>query len=152
MIPDLHDGVLPFGIHACTFEEMRAKFGRFSRTDRRIRLAESLQKYIDEARKSGIAKAVVVDGSYITRKPEPGDIDLILVLRADFNLAKELRPFEYNLQSRRMVRRLYGFDVRAAVDGSETYSFYISEFSKVRLDDPEQSDNQTQKGLLRIEL
>ena len=152
MIPDLHDGVLPLGIHACTFEELRAKFGRFNRTDQRIRLTETLQKYIDEASKSGIARAVVVDGSYITRKSEPGDIDLILVLRADFNLAQELRPFEYNLQSKRMVRRLYGFDVRAAVDGSETYSFYISEFSKVRLDDPEQTDNQTQKGLLRIEL
>lgn len=152
MIPDLNDGVLPLGIHACTFEELRAKFGRFSRTDQRIRLTETLQKYIDEARKSGIARAVVVDGSYITRKPEPADIDLILVLRADFNLAQELRPFEYNLQSRRTVRRLYGFDVRAAIDGSETYSFYISEFSKVRLDDPEQTDNQTHKGLLRIEL
>jgi hypothetical protein len=29
---------------------------------------------------------------------------------------------------------------------------YISEFSRVRLDDPEQATNQRYKGLLRIEL
>jgi hypothetical protein len=71
--------------------------------------------------------AVVIDGSYVTAKGEPGDIDLIAALRNDIDLTVEMRPAEYNIQSKRMVRKLYGFDVLSAVDGSETYSaFWIS--------------------------
>ena len=77
---------------------------------------------------------------------------MILALRADFDLAQELRPFEYNVQSKRMVSRLYGFDVLPAVDGSVAYDKYISDFSRVRLDDREQTSSQRYKGLLRIEL
>jgi hypothetical protein len=152
LIPALYDGVLPLGVHRCTFEEVQNLFGRFNRSDQRPRLTDKLRQFITAARNSGIVRAVVVDGSYITAKPEPGDIDLILVLRADFDLAQELRPFEYNIQSKRMVRRLYGFDVLPAIDGSVAYDRYISDFSRVRLDDPEQTTNQRYKGLLRIEL
>src|SRR5258707_3263075 len=53
--------------------------------------------------------------------------------------SQELRPFEYNIQSKRMVKRLYRFDVLPALDGSDAYARYISEFSRVRLDDPEQT-------------
>jgi uncharacterized protein DUF6932 len=127
-------------------------FGRFNRSDQRPRLTEKLRQFIAAAHKSGIVSAVIVDGSYITAKPEPADIDLILVLRADFDVAQELRPYEYNIQSKRMVRRLYGFDVLPAIDGSVAYDRYISEFSRVRLDDPEQTTNQRYKGLLRIDL
>lgn len=152
MIPALYDGVLPLGVHQCTFEEVQNVFGRFNRSDQRLHLTDKLRQFISAARNSGIVRAVVVDGSYITAKPEPGDIDLILVLRADFDLAQELRPFEYNIQSKRMVRRLYGFDVLPALDGSVAYDRYISDFSRVRLDDPEQTTNQRYKGLLRIDL
>jgi hypothetical protein len=152
LIPQLNDGVLPVGIHPCTFEEIVNVFGRFNRSDKRPRLTERLKQYVFDASNSGIASAVIVDGSYITQKPEPSDVDLILVLRADFDLAQELRPFEYNIQSKRMVRRLYGFDVLPARDGSVAYDRYVSDFSRVRLDDPEQTTNQRYKGLLRIEL
>ena len=152
MIPKLFDGVLPIGIYTCTLDEVAHFFGRFNRSDQRPRLTEKLKQYVIDVRKSGIANAVIVDGSYITQKPEPGDIDLILALRADFDLAQELRPFEYNVQSKRMVSRLYGFDVLPAVDGSVAYGKYISDFSRVRLDDREQTSSQRYKGLLRIEL
>jgi len=135
LIPKLFDGVLPIGIYTCTLDEVAHFFGRFNRSDQRPRLTEKLKQYVIDVRKSGIANAVIVDGSYITQKPEPGDIGLILALRADFDLAQELRPFEYNVQSKRMVSRLYGFDVLPAVDGSVAYDKYISDFSRVRLDD-----------------
>ena len=152
MIPELHDGVLPEGIHICTLEEVENTFGRFNRSDKRPRLTEKLRRYVVDARNAGIATAVIVDGSYITQKPEPNDVDLILVLRADFDLTQELRPFEYNIQSKRMVRRIYGFDVLPALDGSVAYGRYINDFRLVRLDDPEQTTNQHYKGLLRINL
>ena len=44
--------------------------------------------------------ALIVDGSYVTSKEEPNDIDLIIALRTDFEPAGELRPFEYNVLSK----------------------------------------------------
>jgi hypothetical protein len=152
LIPELQDGVLPNGIHVCTLEEVVNTFGQFNRTDRRPRLTENLARYFTDVRNAQIATAVVIDGSYITQKPEPNDIDLILALRADFDLRQELRTFEYNVQSKRMVKRLYGFDVLPAIDGSEVYEGYIRFFSRVRLNDAEQTNLQETKGVLRIEL
>jgi uncharacterized protein DUF6932 len=152
VIPALDDRMLPEGIHSCTIEEVAGVFGRFTRSDLRPRLTDALRRYIEDARRSGVATAVVVDGSYITAKAEPTDIDLVLVLRADFDLTQELRPMEYNIQSKRRVRRSYGFDVLPAVDGSETYAKHIEFLSRIRRDDPEQATSRTRKGLLRIEL
>lgn len=152
MIPQLEDGVLPEGIHDCTLKECQAAFGKFTRSDRRARLTQAPATYLDDAGASGVAVAVMIDGSYVTAKLEPNDIDLILVLRADFDPARELRPMEYNVQSRRAVKKRYGFDVLPAILGSEAYEEYVSLFSQVRMDDPDLSTSQTVKGLLRIEL
>lgn len=152
MIPDLNDGVLPEGIHSCTIEEVEHVFGRFTRSDCRQRLTQTLRRYIEDVRRARIAVAVVVDGSYITAKAEPSDVDLVLALRPDLDLSLELLPIEYNVQSERMVRRLYGFDVLAAIDGSDAYTRHTDFFSRVRLDDPEQRTSRSRKGLLRIDL
>ncbi|MBS1806823.1 MAG: hypothetical protein JST84_01365 [Acidobacteria bacterium] len=152
MIPDLQDGVLPEGIHDCTIDEVAQSFGQFRGTDHRMRLTETLRQYVEAARKAGVAEAVIIDGSYVTAKEKPGDIDLLLVLKPDFNLQEEIRPLEYNVQSKRMVRRLYGFDVLIALSGSEAQVKFMEFFSRVKLEDPEQLTSQLRKGLLRITL
>lgn len=48
----------------------------------------------------------------------PEDIDVILVLPADWNFKAELRPFEYNLLWRKSTRAKYGLDVFAVTLGS----------------------------------
>jgi hypothetical protein len=150
MIPDLDDGVLPEGIHDCTIAELELAFGQFQQTDRRPLLTKRLKAYIKAARLSRTALAVIIDGSYVTKKPVPGDIDLIVALRPDLDLTVELAPLEYNVQSRRRVRTMYGFDIRAAVDGSDTYNSYVHEFSRIRKDDPDQQTSRLRKGLLRV--
>jgi hypothetical protein len=152
MIPELQDGVLPEGLYFCTLEEVKMSFGQFSRSDRRPQLTKRLTRYVQDARNSGVVSAIVIDGSYVTAKDEPGDIDLIVALRPDFDLRVEMRPMEYNIQSKTMVRKLYGFDVLPAVDGSETYQSFLDFFSRVKLNDPDQTTSQERKGALRIEL
>ena len=66
MIPPLEDGVLPEGIHECTFEELERAFGQFQRSDRRINLIAKLKAYLDEARNSGLVIAAIIDGSFVT--------------------------------------------------------------------------------------
>ncbi len=152
VIPALSDGVLPEGVYRCTIEEVDATFGRFQRSDRRIRLTENLRRFVEDVRRVDVVAAVVINGSYVTAKAEPNDIDVVLALRPEVDLSQELRTFENNIQSKRMVRKLYGFDVRVALDGSELYQKHLDFFSQVRPDDPEQSAQRTHKGLLRIEL
>ncbi len=152
MIPELQDGVLPEGLHLCTLEEVKAAFGQFRRSDRRPQLTERLTLYIQDARNSSVVSAIVIDGSYVTTKEEPGDIDLIVALQPGLDPTAEMRPMEYNIQSKPMVRKLYGFDVLPAVDGSETYQRFLDFFSRVKLSDPDQHTSQELKGVLRIEL
>jgi hypothetical protein len=152
MIPDLVNGVLPEGIHRCSIEEIDRLFGGFSGSDRRIQLTQKFQTYVKDVRAVGIAVAVIVDGSYVTKKPQPNDIDLILVLPDDFDLSAELLPMEYNTQSRRIVKKLYGLDVLPARESRDDYWEYIDFFSRVNLNDPEQAAFPLRKGLLRMEL
>jgi hypothetical protein len=152
MIPDLADGVLPEGIHECTFEEVSDAFGRFWRTDQRIRLTARLREFLDAARKSGIVAAVLVDGSYVTANEVPNDIDLIVAYRPELDFAQELRPFEYNVLSKRTIRQAYRFDAFVLPDGGEEYNTWVEFFSRVRPDDPNQQSSRLRKGILRIVL
>jgi hypothetical protein len=133
-------------------DEVDQVFGRFQRTDRRIQLTKRLRLFVDDATRSGIAAAVVIDGSYVTAKEQPGDIDLLVALRPDFDLSQELRPFEYNIRSKRMIKQLYKFDVFVEVDGSDGYLGWVAFLSRVRKDDPDQHTSRLTKGLLRIAL
>jgi hypothetical protein len=95
-IPDLDaEGLLPEGLHDCTLDEVEERFGQFQRSDRRVRLVAELRKYCAELKDVGIARFIVVDGSFVTAKEEPGDIDILLAVRADADLSQDLRPFEY---------------------------------------------------------
>jgi hypothetical protein len=152
MIPDLEDGVLPEGIHDCTIAEVELAFRQFRKTDQRPRLTERLKTYLNDARLAGTASAVIIDGSYVTKKPKPSDIDLILVLRPGVDLTRELLPQEYNVQSSRRAMTLYGFDVRAAVDDSDAFHGWLAYFGGIRRDDPEQETGRARKGLLRVQL
>jgi hypothetical protein len=112
-VPTLDDqGLLPPGIHHLTMEQIEKLFGRFQRTDRRPRLFKKLREYVDELRATGWKVQLFVNGSFVMgRVDEPDDIDLIVVLPKGWNTAAELRPFEYNLLSKKRTRRKFGFDV-----------------------------------------
>ncbi len=152
MIPDFEDGVLPEGVHDCTLDELERKLGHPGATDQRDRLTKKLREFVKEARLAGFVVALVVNGSYVTAKDRPDDVDLIVCLRPDFDLAQELRPFEYNVCSRRMVKKLYKFDVFVAPDGSDEYRRLVDFFAQVRKTDPEPYTSRARKGLLRITL
>lgn len=78
-IPPLSvDGLLPPGIHASTLVEVEEQFG--SDTARRRQLFAKLRSFLDFVRTFGVFSTVIVDGSFVTDKPDPGDIDVVLVL------------------------------------------------------------------------
>jgi hypothetical protein len=125
-------------------EEVRERFGRFQRTDRRPALFARLSRFLDEARSTGLVVAVIVDGSFVTAKDEPSDIDLILVLRPDHDYQAELRPFEYNILARPRVRSRFRFDVLLAPVGSIRYDECVGFFQGVK------GNPDRRKGLIKV--
>ena len=82
MIPDFrHDGYLPEGLHLATEAEINFRFG--TATSRRRRLALRLRRWIELSR-TVAAKRLFVDGSFVTAKPAPNDVDAVVWLGDDF--------------------------------------------------------------------
>ncbi len=140
------DGFLPPGIWDCTLAELRERFGIFSGSDQRVRLFARLDDLFQTMRRSGLFEALLVDGSFVTTKPAPNDIDLVAVLLPGHNFERDLPMSEYALVSRAMLRRRYGFDVVIAEKDSPLLKTYVEFFSRVR-DIPAAS-----KGMLRLSL
>ena len=89
MIPPFDDrGYLPSGIHECSFDELMARFGRGS-PERNVQIKE-LQQFIDWCRQSGISR-VIVDGSFVTAKVSPIDVDVVILPRLGQSI-DTLRP------------------------------------------------------------
>jgi hypothetical protein len=146
-IPALNvDGLLPAGIFDCTLPELRTSFAAFRGSDHRVRLFARLEELVLFMRSSGLFEALIIDGSFVTAKTAPNDIDLLAVLRLGHDFERDLPVSEYALVSRALLRRRFGFDVIVAEQGSALYRTYVEFFSRVR----EAPD--TRKGLLRLRL
>lgn len=144
-IPRLEpSGFLPAGVHNCTLAEIRDRFGTFQGIDRRLKLIAKLEEFIAEARRSGIVRSLVVNGSFVTGKPAPNDIDLIVVVSGEHDFSADLSPAQYNLLSKHRVRRRFGFDLLVAREDSVEYRRWTEFFQQVRLEPGRQ------KGILRV--
>jgi hypothetical protein len=105
-IPDLDEnGLLPFGIHQCTLDEIEARFGRFQSTDRRPVLMRRLRSFVTELQTAGIVRAIVIDGSFVTSITSPNDIDILLVVAAGHDFRADLTPTKYLVVDRRRAAK-----------------------------------------------
>jgi hypothetical protein len=140
---DAH-GLLPVGLHDCTLEEIKVRFGAFQDSDQRPQLFQKLQALVAEARAAGFARSLLIDGSFATAKPDPNDIDLALVLPRTHDVGADLPPAQYNLVSRRRVQKRYGFDIVAVRENTVEFDEAVAFFQQVR----HQPD--LRKGMLRL--
>jgi hypothetical protein len=144
-IPALNaHGLLPPGTYDCSLEEITAAFGTFGGSDRRIRLTEKLNEYVGMVREAGVGQQIYVDGSYVTNTEEPGDIDVLLILREDIDLGQELPPFQYNVRSGKFVRQRFGFDFFFGFAGDPSAERLLSLFRRVK------GYPGLEKGVLRV--
>ena len=82
MIPNFNDdGYLPPGIYPATLEDISARFGQESEL-RQVQM-QSLRWLVELARRSGVLK-IVVNGSFVTDKLEPNDVDCVLLIGPGF--------------------------------------------------------------------
>ncbi len=80
-----NQGDLLEGMHIATLAEVLERFGQGSE-ERRVATA-ALQRIYRLAVGTGRLERFVIFGSYITAKPEPNDVDVVLVMKDDFSMA-----------------------------------------------------------------
>lgn len=81
------EGLLPPGVHIADLREIEQAFGRTPK--RRFHLFQKLAQFEVFVRSFKLFQTIYIDGSFVTDKDDPGDIDAVLELpRAD--LAKLL--------------------------------------------------------------
>ena len=146
-IPNLDpSGFLPVGVHDCTLDEIKLRFGAFRGHDQRVQLFNRLVAFMREAKNSGIMKSVIVNGSFVTAAERPNDIDIILVVAEEHDFTADLSPATYNVVSRHRVHQRFGFDLLVARDKSVEYARWIAFFQEVKLEPGRK------KGILQVRL
>ena len=133
------DGYLPEGVHGCSESDVIVRFGASNR--RRRRLALRLHQWIELGRQVG-AKRLLVDGSFVTAKEEPQDVDTVILLPQNFTQQLEQEhPPALELEEMLLTRRPE--EIFAAEDEAD-WEDWVAFFSLTR--EPEGR----RKGLVEI--
>jgi hypothetical protein len=142
MIPDFRaDGYLPEGLHLATEAEVTFRFG--SGTPRRRRLILRLRRWLELSRRTR-AYRFLLDGSFVTAKEEPNDIDAVVLLAPDFeNQVSKGVDTALELEEMLLTRRPE--EIFAAED-TRDWDDWVEFFGRTR-----EADGR-RKGLLEIEL
>jgi hypothetical protein len=147
-IPDFTEfGLLPEGIHVCTLDEA---IGFLCTNPHRIQIWQGLQGFLLSIAHLPEPIGVLVDGSFVTDKPLPSDVDVIIDIS---NCTED----DYHLwadhwsQSRIQAKVDFGVDFYPVVAGhGHDFSAF---FQYVRIDDALQRGvpATTRKGILRVQ-
>lgn len=135
------DGYLPEGVHVSSEADILFRFGSASR--RRRRLALRLRRWIVLGRKIG-ATRLLVDGSFVTAKDEPYDVDTVIPLPQDFSRQLELKHAPA-LELEKMLLTRRPEEIFAAEDDTD-WNEWMMFFSQTREPD------RRRKGLVEIRL
>jgi len=78
------DGDMPPGVYQVTLAEALARFGQGS-VQRRV-VADRLVRLYELATSTGCVARFVVFGSFVTAKPDPRDVDVVLIMEDRFDV------------------------------------------------------------------
>ena len=128
MIPKFRDdGYLPEGLYLASESEIIFRFG--SSTKRRRLLTLRLLRWINLARIVG-AQRLLIDGSFVTAKTEPNDIDAVILLPSNFQ-HQIAQGKEAALELEDMILTRRPEEIFAAEDDTD-WNEWIEFFSRTR--------------------
>jgi predicted nucleotidyltransferase len=100
VLPELtDDGELPPGVHIADWQEFQSRFGISS--PRRLWLSGRLRTILELAASGGRLRRVFVWGSFVTAKPAPKDLDILLIMSEDFETDRMSAPAQAVFDSTR---------------------------------------------------
>jgi hypothetical protein len=142
MIPEFRpDGYLPDGLHDATAADVTFRFG--SSTPRRRRLILRFRRWLELARATR-ARRFLLDGSFVTDKPEPNDIDAVVLIADDFEQQVAARS-DSAIELETMLLTRHPEEIFAAEDVHD-WDDWVEFFSRTREPDGRR------KGLVEVEL
>ncbi len=104
------DGWLPPGHHPATWEEIIIAFGG-SEGSRRVRLTQSLLDLRDQLHMLGVPGKLLLDGSYVSAKSEPGDFDVLLIGPDDIQVRKDADSSLARLLDAEVAEKVRGYSL-----------------------------------------
>ena len=129
-------------MHQATLDEVLAQFG--SGTAQRQAVTARLRRIYYLARATRTLERLILFGSYITAKPDPNDVDIILVMRDDFDVQvcdEESRPlFDHPRAAEAFGASV--FWIRPALLVLETLEACIAHWQVTR--------DQTRRGIVEV--
>jgi len=94
-------GLLPPGVHKCNLKQLQLAFAF---NVRREQLFESLQHCVSQMHDRGLAGTLYIDGSYVTSKPNPRDIEITLDV-AGQTVAMQDRALAYHVREHQALTK-----------------------------------------------
>lgn len=85
------DGWLPTGHHRAEWNEIAVRFGGKPGSHRADLTAKLLELY-QALQAASVSGTILLDGSYISEKIEPGDFDILVIGPADLQARKDAEP------------------------------------------------------------
>ena len=133
------DGFLPEGVHRATDAEVTFRFGGGNR--RRNWLVLRVRRWIELAR-AVKARRLLIDGSFVTDKEDPQDVDAVIQIPADFDglLASGYEPA---LELKEMFETRRPEEIFSAEDERD-WNRWVDFFSRSREPD------RRRKGLIEV--
>jgi len=132
VLPDLtNEGELPPGVHLATWRELESRFGRSS--PRRLWLSGRLLSILELATTGRQLRRVFVWGSFVTAKPVPRDLDVLLIMSDDFEVDQMSTEAQAVFDSTR-AKLLFESDVfwaRASI-GQEALDLWLDTYQTSR--------------------
>ena len=135
------DGYLPEGLFLATEAQVTFRFGASTR--RRRRLILRVRRWVELSRQVK-ARRLLIDGSFVTAKEDPHDVDAVVLLPLDFErqIEQGLAP-ALELEEMLLTRRPE--EIFAAEDETD-WDDWVDFFSRTR-----EADGR-RKGLVEVEL
>ncbi|WP_162632683.1 DUF6932 family protein [Paraliobacillus zengyii] len=147
-IPDLNKhGFLPEGVYDCSIEELEDIFTNIPNTHTRKKHFKSLLEYIEKIKSIKFpCYHLLIDGSYVTNKEEPSDIDIALITTLDFS-PMDFKQSHLEVMHKELVKSKYGFNMYPVFYETESLREIINFYQGVK--PPRQH---LKKGILRVRL
>ena len=145
-IPDLDEhGLLPVGIHDCSVEEMKARFGW---NEHRQQMICSFVQFLTSEIRNVFDHPVYADGSFVTDKEHPNDIDVVLDIR-DADDAQQSLGLEFWSERQACIRNRYHVDFWINLQDKNDFAAF---FQYIRTETAKFKglDHRHRKGILRI--
>ena len=146
-VPDFTDrGVLPEGVHQCTLGEAQLAL---CTNERRSEIWDGLAGFLEWSAALAKPTSLLIDGSYVTDKPLPGDVDLVVDITTCSHLEQETW-FQAWYDSHDFVKDTFKVDFYPFVVGvGSDFSMY---FQYIRVDEALRRGipPHVRKGILRV--